>query len=347
MADQIQFRRDTAANWTSNNPTLAQGEVGLESDTNAYKVGDGSTAWNSLTYNQLSPEITTLTLDGQSSDPSTPASGDLVVYAKPLAGRMMLKQQGPSGLTTPVQPFLARNKIGYWASPGNAATLPGVFGYTSPTVIGSATTRSVVTTSMFTRARRLGYTSATSTNAYAAQYVNVYQVTVGDGSGNGGFYKICRFGISDALVVTGASMFCGLEDNSNIPANGTAIDPTTLTNAIGMGHGTSDTTMHIYYGGSAAQTPIDLGSNFPANTHSTDLYDLALYAPPNSNNTVYYEVTRLNTGDVATGTLTGTAGTVLPSSTTLLSYQRIWRCNGTSGKAVAYDVLSDYIETDN
>lgn len=50
MAVQIQLRRDSAADWTSANPTLAQGEVGYETDTNKLKIGDGSTAWTSLAY---------------------------------------------------------------------------------------------------------------------------------------------------------------------------------------------------------------------------------------------------------------------------------------------------------
>ena len=50
MPVQIQFRRDTAANWTSNDPTLASGELGYESDTGQMKIGDGSTAWTSLGY---------------------------------------------------------------------------------------------------------------------------------------------------------------------------------------------------------------------------------------------------------------------------------------------------------
>jgi hypothetical protein len=50
VADIIQIRRDTAANWTSANPTLAQGELGTESDTTKIKIGDGTTAWNSLDY---------------------------------------------------------------------------------------------------------------------------------------------------------------------------------------------------------------------------------------------------------------------------------------------------------
>ena len=46
----IQVRRDTAANWTSVNHTLAAGETGFETDTRLTKVGDGSTAWTSLAY---------------------------------------------------------------------------------------------------------------------------------------------------------------------------------------------------------------------------------------------------------------------------------------------------------
>ena len=53
MAVQIQFRRDTAAAWTAANPTLAAGELGLETDTNYYKIGNGSTAWNSLAYGTI------------------------------------------------------------------------------------------------------------------------------------------------------------------------------------------------------------------------------------------------------------------------------------------------------
>lgn len=50
MADIIQIRRDTSANWTSANPVMAQGELGIETNTNKVKAGDGSTAWSSLTY---------------------------------------------------------------------------------------------------------------------------------------------------------------------------------------------------------------------------------------------------------------------------------------------------------
>lgn len=54
MAVQIQLRNDTAANWTAANPVLAAGELGIEKDTGAYKLGNGSTTWNGLGYGGLS-----------------------------------------------------------------------------------------------------------------------------------------------------------------------------------------------------------------------------------------------------------------------------------------------------
>ena len=50
MAIEIQIRRDTAANWTSVDPILAEGEFGLETDTNQLKIGDGVLAWTALAY---------------------------------------------------------------------------------------------------------------------------------------------------------------------------------------------------------------------------------------------------------------------------------------------------------
>jgi len=47
MATRIQLRRDTAQNWSLNNPILLSGEVGIETDTLKIKIGNGS-RWNSI-----------------------------------------------------------------------------------------------------------------------------------------------------------------------------------------------------------------------------------------------------------------------------------------------------------
>jgi len=50
MANTIQIRRDTTANWTSGNPVLLAGEIAYDTTTNQIKIGDGTTAWSSLSY---------------------------------------------------------------------------------------------------------------------------------------------------------------------------------------------------------------------------------------------------------------------------------------------------------
>lgn len=50
MANKIQLRRDTTANWTTADPTLSQGEIGLDLTTGNIKIGNGITPWTELDY---------------------------------------------------------------------------------------------------------------------------------------------------------------------------------------------------------------------------------------------------------------------------------------------------------
>ena len=73
MGTRIKIRRDTAANWTSNNPTLSAGEYGRETDTGNVKCGDGTTAWTSLPYDNLLDNL-------QNVNVSAPATGQVLTY---------------------------------------------------------------------------------------------------------------------------------------------------------------------------------------------------------------------------------------------------------------------------
>ena len=128
---------------------------------------------------------------------------------------------------------------------------------------------------------------------------------------------------------------------SSAPSN---VEPSTLTNCIGIGHGAADDNLKLFHGGSAAQPPIDLGGNFPANTRNTDAYELALFSAPNSGN-VQWEVTRLNTGDRVAGVIENTDASVLPTNATLLAPWG-YRTNNATALAVGLDVMSAYVETD-
>jgi hypothetical protein len=50
MATRMQQRRGTAQQWTDANPRLAAGEIGLETDTNKFKIGDDVNFWDDLAY---------------------------------------------------------------------------------------------------------------------------------------------------------------------------------------------------------------------------------------------------------------------------------------------------------
>ena len=81
MAVKIQFRRDTAAAWTAANPVLAAGELGLETDTTYYKIGNGSTAWNSLAYGSIQGVPTNNSITSAMIVDGTIVAGDIASNA--------------------------------------------------------------------------------------------------------------------------------------------------------------------------------------------------------------------------------------------------------------------------
>jgi hypothetical protein len=94
---QITLRKDTAANWTSNNPTLASGELGFETDSKRWKIGDGTTAWTSLI-----PHTSVVVADWKSASVSSTQS-NAINYAPPsIAGhyRMSITVHNTSGTNT-------------------------------------------------------------------------------------------------------------------------------------------------------------------------------------------------------------------------------------------------------
>lgn len=343
MSVTIQFRRDTSANWASVDPVLAQGELGLELDTTRYKIGDGLLAWTALPYGELSGQVGGLSFTNQGAVavPATP-TGAVAMFGRQIAGRVMPAFVGPSGIDSALQPLLARNKVGVWMPPGNATTVPGVFGHTALTAVGTANGRNITTANLFTRMRRIGYISAATAGSLASARVSVAQVTLGTGT-LGGFTSIRRFGISDVAAVAGARMFMGMRSVTTAPTN---VEPSTLTNGFGVGHDAAHTNLHFFYGGSVAQPPIDLGASFPITHGSAHPYELALFSPTGVLGRLYWQVTRLDTGDAASGEINDTTGVQLPLSTTLLTYFVGWRSNNATALAVGLDIMSNYIETD-
>lgn len=73
MPVQVQLRRGTTTEWSTANPTLAAGELGVDTTLTKFKVGNGSTAWNSLGYS-------TMTFQGAYSAGTVYYASDIVTY---------------------------------------------------------------------------------------------------------------------------------------------------------------------------------------------------------------------------------------------------------------------------
>jgi hypothetical protein len=314
--------------------------------TTAYTVTADTTG--ALVLQTGATPTTGLTLDSSQyvnlpalADPTAPSAGNLKTYAKTIAGGYTAPAfLNATNAAVPLQPAFANKRVGYMLISNNGS--PSVTNSGLTLFTGTASSVVTATTSMFTRAQRFTVASTGTAGTFANYYQTTISYTLGSATtpAYGGFYFVTRFGISDA--VASPRTFVGISSNISAPTN---VEPSTLTNSIGVGQGAANTNLFVYYGGSAAQTPIDLGVNFPTNTNSVDWYELTLFAPPTSNNTVYYQVVRLNTGNVASGTLTGTAGTALPSNTTSLAL-RYWRTNNATASAVTLAIGGMYIETD-
>ncbi|WP_128515164.1 hypothetical protein [Tabrizicola thermarum] len=272
--------------------------------------------------------------------PAAPAADGLKLFGRKVGGRAMPVFMGPSGLDSALQPSLARNKVGMWLATGNGGT-DTAWGL-ALTGGGTATAESVATTNLHTYMRRRSWRVTTaSTTATAGLRCNYLQWTLGGPSaGLGGFHTVWRWGPATGVATPTTRAFVGMRGSVAAP---TDVNPSTLTNICGMGWDSGDANIQfIHNDGTGAATKIDLGASFPRPTVDlTSVYEVALFAPPGTTQSLSYEVTDLASGAVATGTVT----TDIPATTQLLAPYGYISVGGTSS-VIGFAVMSLYIESD-
>ena len=69
---KLTLKNKTASEWTSSNPTLAKGEIGIENDTGKFKLGDGSKDWKTLPYAAMTVSEITTALAGKANTSAIP-----------------------------------------------------------------------------------------------------------------------------------------------------------------------------------------------------------------------------------------------------------------------------------
>ena len=158
MAVNIQVRRGTAAGWTAANPTLLAGEIGYETDTGKWKVGDGATVWTGLSYaGTAGPTggsgpagIGFPGLDGDEGEQGWPGPSGNVGATGATGSTGATGDTGPAGIGFPG--LDGDDGDQGWPGPvgpaGSAASGP-VTGYT-PTIADCANTASITTICSFT-----------------------------------------------------------------------------------------------------------------------------------------------------------------------------------------------------
>jgi hypothetical protein len=269
------------------------------------------------------------------------AANGLDLFSEKIGGKSCARTIDQFGQITTLQPHIGRNAFCSWMPVGNATTINLAGGAVALTAVGTATTANIATTNRHTWMRRVEWlVTVAATTAIAGFYRNVLQWGRGAAAGDGGFHLICRFGPATGVATTTSRSFTGMRAVTTAP---TDVEPSTLTNIIGVGWGAADTNMQIFYNdATGTASVVDLGVNFPVPTvDRTKVYELAMFCPPNGT-AVYVQVRDLGTGAVSTlSTLT----TDLPASTQLLAPGG-WQSVGGTSSVTGYALMNLYIDSD-
>jgi hypothetical protein len=216
--------------------------------------------------------------------------------------------------------------------------------------VSSVTSVGVTNARYFTITSRAGLRTATSAADTQMVFGNGNKWMLSNIAGAGGFLAQFNFGAASAATVDSQRVFAGLyTGTTGIPDQ----NPINLLDCIVLGYNSGDATYSIFHNdGSGTATKISLGSNFPANTLSTDWYKFIIYAKAGDVSQVRYKVIRMNkyhenvnaTTYVAEGTIT----TNLPTTNRAMNWW-YWVSNGNtaSGLSAGIDMSQTSIQTLN
>lgn len=340
MADRFQFRRDTAANWSLYNPVLMEGEVGFVTDDSTYKIGDGVKDWNTLPYRTLSGLMPDGALMSAIPNPSTPPAGQGRMYMHSVAGKVLPKFVGPSGLDTVLQSSLGTNGC-VLISPSTSAAVT-TFGVGAPTIVGTLGTPNIVPSTIFRAAIKRTTITSGSTSSSSADLRTTALCYRGEefapGIYAGGFFMQVRFAVSSII----SKQRCAVGLWNSTAATPAANTMNSHVNGFFVGWDSGDANLSLMHNDDTGlATKIDLGSQFSAKDPDA-VFEFSLFCEP-AGDVVGYRVNRLDTGATVSGVIDSTD---IPTKATTLCFHATANNNGTAGATVVLELMRFYLETD-
>lgn len=270
-------------------------------------------------------------LPGIVTEPSTPSANTLALYAKPYAGRMILKIKGPSGLDVPLQAALWGNNITLW-TPTSATA--GVWQGTIGSGAGTFTTALPTATNTYTAQKRARYANVVTTvNQILGQRNTEAMFMRGSAVNQGGFFFFARAGMD--VWTNGGRFFAGMHTSTTVIAS----DPSTHANGVGFCVDAADNGLISFFTRNAtAVTKVSTGFSMATNKG----YDVYVFCPPNGSD-IKWRIVEVTTGTEASGTATLT----LPVNTTML-FAGVLASNAalTVVTSIQLGVNRIYVETD-
>ncbi len=304
--------------------------------------GAADTGNKKMTAAELAKGLGPLPRTAVTTPLAAPSSGEMVQFPFTRAGLTRPAYRNADGLFQSLQGALYNFNNHWWLPYLNGAGFATNTGASGAAFTGAGTlTAAAFNASAFAtslpRAEYLVTVASTSAVAGFRLASGNWNYTRGSSAKIGGFYQVIRWGpatgvsTSTTRAIVGACGHGALADT----------EPSTLLNIVGMGWDAADTQVQIMHNdGAGTATKIPLGASWPKPTADrTSVYEIHIYAPPNSSN-VYYTVLDLVNDLEASGTIT----TNIPATTQFMNPHGQISVGGTNS-VIGIAVYGAYVGT--
>ena len=275
------------------------------------------------------------------TEPPAPPAGNLSFYSRSIAGRILPKIVGPSGIDTILQVGLSGNSV-FMLAPQSGTTAPLVWGGTLTTAATMSVQQTIASANPWQATWRKRFQTSTTSGTNTGCRTAYTQWFRGNATGFGGFFFRAQLGQN--INLNGSQCFVGLCASTGALGTGAGA-VSALVNMIGMGFDTTDASSGNWQfyrnDGTGTAVKVDLGATNAAR-NTTHGYDMIIFCPPGAATEIFVRIINLHSGATVLDT---SYTTDLPAVNTGMAFKA--ECNnGAVSQATNIEIAKVYIETD-